>query len=106
MTQKSKRIEKIKSFLRLQSFPATITEIHEALVKRMHLDVSRKTVERDMVYLVDQEVVSAQKGIPSRFVLNRPKEFIVSLKHAEVIQIIECMPLESDLIKRLRSLVE
>jgi hypothetical protein len=53
MNKRIERIGKIKNFLRFQSGGVTVSEIHEAMVKRMGLDISRKTIERDIIDMVE-----------------------------------------------------
>jgi predicted DNA-binding transcriptional regulator YafY len=76
MNAKLQRLKKIRSFLRSQSAPWTITEVYEALVKRLGEDVSRKTIERDIDDLLEDRKVIVMPGLPSRYQLNEKKEFV------------------------------
>src|SRR5690242_8745836 len=89
MNLKQDRLNKIKNFLRLQSSGSTVTEIHTALRDRMHLDVSRKTIERDLLELEEIGVVASVAGIPSRFSLNKPSEYLVTLTEEELKEILQ-----------------
>ena len=55
----------IKNFLGMQSEPLTVTAIHEALSLRMNLDISRKTIERELIEMLDNQFVLAFLGVPS-----------------------------------------
>ncbi len=69
--KKNDRFIKTKVFLRMQSSFVTVSEIHEALTKRMGVVVCRKTVERDMIEMVELGLVSQSPGIPARFTYNQ-----------------------------------
>lgn len=84
MNTKNQRLKKIKSFLRKQPEPVTVTEIHEALSLRMNLDISRKTIERDIFEMVESQIVLASLGVPSKFTLNKTAEIELSLKVEEI----------------------
>jgi hypothetical protein len=53
MNNKEERKRKIKNFLRFQTRPVTVSEIHEAITNRLGLEISRKTIERD---ILDMEI--------------------------------------------------
>ena len=101
MNSKDERISKIKTFLRMQSASVTVTEIHEALTKRMGLRVSRKTIERDMAELVDRSNVAFIHGVPAKFVLNKTDEITIRLKPEELKYILDRLEPDSELFLRL-----
>ena len=68
----------------MQTSPATVTEIHEALSKRMNLDASRKTIERDIFEMSDLNLVSVITGVPSKYTLNKATEIELVLKVEEI----------------------
>ncbi len=105
MNIKSDRINKIKSFLRMQSGPVSVTEIHEALTKRVNLDVSRKTIERDMIELTENKAVSTHPGVPVRYFLSKPLEVELSLKVEEVQHILQVIDQKSELFSKLTKLL-
>ncbi len=105
MSIKNERIKKIKNFLRIQSTAVSVTEIHEALSKRMHLDVSRKTIERDVVSLADKKVLTVIPGVPSRYFLNNPTEFEIFLKVEDIKLILGFLGPEAELSIRLKKLL-
>lgn len=102
MSIKNDRIHKIKSFLRMQSGPVTVTEIHEALSKRMHLDISRKTIERDMIEMVETKVVTVISGVPSKFTLNKPTDIELVLKVEEIQIILKHLEPTSEIYQKLQ----
>jgi DeoR/GlpR family transcriptional regulator of sugar metabolism len=106
MSIKIERINKIKSFLRIQSSAVSVTEIYEALLKRMHLKVSRKTIERDMVEMTDLKLVSVVIGVPTRFTLNKPTEIELCLKVEEIQFILKQIEPGSEIYLKLRKFVE
>lgn len=106
MSTKNHRLKKIKSFLRMQSEPVTVTEIHEALSLRMNLDISRKTVERDIIEMVDNQLVLASQGIPSKYTLNKTTEIELSLKIEEIQSILSLMEPEGELYRKLSKSLE
>ncbi len=101
MSLKTDRRNKIKSFLRIQSSPVTVTEIFDALKKRMNLDVSRKTIERDMFEMAELNSVSVISGIPSKYSLNKPTEVEIQLRIEEVRFILEVIEQGSELYLKL-----
>jgi predicted DNA-binding transcriptional regulator YafY len=102
MSKKKDRLSKIKNFLRRQSVAVTISEIHDALSKRMHLEVSRKTIERDVKDLVDQASLIEIIGVPSRFLISKDTEIDVRLKCDEVRTILSFLDPLSDLYRKLK----
>lgn len=106
MSTKIERIKKIKSFLRLQSSPVSVSEIHEALSKRMHLDISRKTIERDMSELIDGKSVSVLNGVPSKYILNKESSFEVTLNEDEIRMVLQSLDAGSALYLKLKKHIE
>jgi hypothetical protein len=106
MNTKNQRLRKIKSFLRMQSDPVTVTEIHEALSLRMNLDISRKTVERDIIEMVDNQLVLSSIGVPSKFTLNKTAEIELSLKVEEIQTILKVVEAEGELFRKLSKCLE
>ena len=102
MNAKQLRIKKIKTFLRLQSGPQTITEVYEALVKRLGEEVSRKTIERDLDELIETRVVSLMPGIPARFTLVSGLEIELTLSLKELEHILTLLDPDSELAKKIR----
>jgi hypothetical protein len=101
----NKRIErkgKIKNFLRFQSGAVTVSEIHEALVKRLSLDISRKTIERDIINMVEDGLVSLSPGMPMRYQLIKPAEVDLALKVEEITLILELLEQDSELHQKLK----
>ena len=106
MSTKIDRIKKIKSFLRLQSSPVSVSEIHEALSKRMHLEISRKTIERDMSELIDGITVTVHKGVPSKYVLNKETGFEITLNEDEIRTALQNLEGGSPLYLKLKRCIE
>lgn len=89
----------------MQSNPVSVTEIHEALTKRVHIDVSRKTIERDMIELTENKIVGVHPGIPIRYFLTKPVEVEVSLKVEEVQLILQVLDQDSELFIKLKKII-
>jgi hypothetical protein len=102
MNKRIERIGKIKNFLRFQTGGVTVSEIHEALVKRMSLDISRKTIERDVIEMVEEGLVSLQPGMPMRYQLITPAIVEVALKVEEITLILELLDQDSELHQKLK----
>jgi hypothetical protein len=90
----------------MQASPVTVTEIHEALSKRMHLDVSRKTIERDMIEMFEMKLVSVISGVPSRYTLNKPTDIELVLKIEEIQFLLALMKSDSELYCKLIKFIE
>jgi hypothetical protein len=101
MNKKDERRRKIKNFLRFQTGPVTVSEIHEALSNRMGLDVSRKTIERDVLDMELSGVLLIHPGTPARFELMGPSEIEISLKVGELRELIHLLDPNSDLALKL-----
>lgn len=86
----------------MQSAAVTVTEIHEAISRRMHLDVSRKTIERDMIEMVESNIVSVANGVPSKYTLNQPTNIEIILKVEEIELILKHLDPSSDVFKKLQ----
>ena len=105
MNAKQQRLKKIKSFLRLQSSPQSITEIFEALVSRLGEDISRKTIERDLDQLIEERSVTLMPGTPARFQIIEVHEIEVILTKDEINTIISNLGEDSEIGKKLKSLI-
>ena len=91
----------------MQSDPVTVTEIHEALSLRMNLDISRKTIERDIIEMVENQLVLALVGVPSKFTLNKTAEIELSLKVEEIQSILKLMERDDgELFRKLSKSLE
>ena len=102
MNKRIERIGKIKNFLRFQSGAVTVSEIHEALVKRMNLDISRKTIERDIIDMVEDGLVGLSPGMPMRYQLIKPAEVDLALKVEEITLLLELLDQDSELHQKLK----
>ena len=105
MNTKQQRLKKIKSFLRLQSSPHSITEIFEALVSRLGEDISRKTIERDLDQLIEEKSVTLMPGTPARFQIIELSEIEVIFTKDEINTIISALGEESEIGKKLRDYI-
>jgi hypothetical protein len=90
----------------MQASPVTVTEIHEALSKRMHLDVSRKTIERDMIEMFEMKLVSVISGVPSKYSLNKPTDIELILKVEEIRILLQLVKSDSELYCKLSKFIE
>jgi hypothetical protein len=102
MNKRIERIGKIKNFLRFQSRGVTVSEIHEAMVKRMGLNISRKSIERDIIDMVDEGHLDLLNGMPSRYKLIKPHEVDLSLKVEELTLLLELVDPSSELYQKLK----
>ena len=90
----------------MQSEPVTVTEIHEALSLRMNLDISRKTIERDIIEMVENQIVLASLGVPSKYTINKTAEIELSLKVEEIQAILKVVGAEGELFWKLTKSLE
>jgi hypothetical protein len=91
----------------MQSEPVTVTEIHEALSLRMNLDISRKTVEREIIEIVENQLVLAFVGVPSKLILNKTTEIELSLKVEEIQSILTLLERQDgELFRKLSKSLE
>jgi predicted DNA-binding transcriptional regulator YafY len=102
MNKRVERLRKIRNFLRLQSGGVTVSEIHEAMVKRMDLDISRKTIERDIIEMVEDGCLGLLSGLPSRYQLIKPVEVELTLKVEEINLLLELLDQNSELHQKLK----
>ena len=106
MNSKMTRFNKIRSILRLQSGPLSISEIHDGLCKRLGIEISRKTVERDLVEMLEAQIVTITHGVPSRFSLNSPTQIELVLTVEEVKSILELTSTRVELYQKIKSILE
>ena len=102
MNKRIERIGRIKNFLRFQSGAVTVSEIHEALVKRIGLDISRKTIERDIIDMVEEGLVGLLPGMPMRYQLIKPAEVDLALKVEEITLLLGLLDQNSELHQKLK----
>jgi predicted DNA-binding transcriptional regulator YafY len=102
MSKKIDRIKRIRSFLRLQSEAMSVSEIHEALAKRQGMDVSRKTIERDIGDMVEDKRVALILGMPTRYQLIQLSEVEVTLMVDEITHLLEMLDVSSELYQKLK----
>ena len=79
-----------------------MTEVYEALVKRLGEDVSRKTIERDIDELVEARFLIVMPGLPARYQLSEIEEIEVMLSIGEIKIIIQLLGDDSDLAQKLK----
>lgn len=101
MNRKSVRLVRLLNFLRLQSAPLTVTEIHEALVDRLDLQASRRTITRDLEELLEDGLIKSD-GIPKRFFLCNENEVILRLTREEAHYLLGSISTPNSLIKKLK----
>ena len=102
MNKRIERFGKIKNFLRFQSGAVTVSEIHEALVKRIGLNVSRKTIERDIVDMVEAGLVCLFPGMPMRYQLIKLTEVDLTLQVEEISLLLDLLKEDSELHQKLK----
>jgi predicted DNA-binding transcriptional regulator YafY len=105
MNTKQQRLKKIRSFLRSQSDPQTISEVFDALVNRHGEEVSRKTIERDLDELLEAKALALLPGTPSKFKLIALEEVEIPLTLDEARTIILVLGEGSELATKIRSLI-
>ncbi len=105
MNSKDKRFKKIKAYLRQQSSAVSVTEIHDAMTKRIHLDISRKTIERDTLEMVENGELTIERVGPNKFLLNKPFEVDLKLRVDDIKLILQKLDPESELSAVLKKLI-
>ena len=106
MNAKLNRLKKIRSYLRTQSSPQTITEVFEALVKRLGEDISRKTIERDMDELIEARAVVLMPGLPSRFQLAETDQIELTLSAEEIRTILALLNENTETHLKLKKILQ
>jgi predicted DNA-binding transcriptional regulator YafY len=106
MNAKLQRLKKIRSFLRSQSGPRTVTEIHDALVNRLGEDVSRKTIERDVDELIESRSVIVMQGLPARIQLTEIEQIEVTLTTQEIKSLIQLLGDDSEISQKLKKALQ
>lgn len=91
MSTKAHRLQKIKECMRMRGDDLTITEIYESIVKSYHIDVSRKTIQRDMEELIEKKIVRQKEGSPLKFTLIQNKSYNIKLTINEIDEILEIL---------------
>lgn len=88
MVKKNFRQQKIKECMRKLDRIVTITEIYEWIFKTCHIDVTRKTIQRDMDELIERKEVLQREGCPLRFSLIETKTYQIELTLVEVDEVL------------------
>jgi uncharacterized membrane protein (UPF0127 family) len=65
------------------------------------MEVSRKTIERDMLFLADHRVVTIHEGVPARYSLNKPQQLEVVLELEEIREILSFLDPKSRLFLKM-----
>lgn len=76
----------------MQSSPATVSEVHEALTKRSNLNVSRKTVERDLMEMLERKLVIANGLMPQRFEIIKHSDVELTFTKNEIEFLLSVIP--------------
>ena len=72
MEKKLKRIFQIKKFLlRDPNMPKTISEIHDGIYEIFQIDVSRRTIQRDVLNLVFIKEIESLNSYPRKYKLSK-----------------------------------
>jgi predicted DNA-binding transcriptional regulator YafY len=103
MIKKIQRLKKIRSFLRSQPNPKTITEVYEALVQRLGEKISRKTIERDFDELIESRMVVVMPGLPARYSPLESEEIEVTLTIEEIKSIIQLLGEHSEISTKFKN---
>ncbi len=69
----------------------TITEIYEWIFKTCQIDVTRKTIQRDMDELIERKEVLQREGCPLHFTLIESKTYQIELTLLEVDEVLESL---------------
>ncbi len=91
MSKKIIRQHKIKECMRKLDRLVTVTEIYEHIYKASHIDVTRKTIQRDMEELIERKEVLQQEGCPLRFSLIESKTYQIELTLKEIDEVLESL---------------
>lgn len=102
MKTRADRWSKIKSYLRTQSEPSTVTEIFEALTRQNNLETCRKTISRDLFEMMEAGIVGSTPGIPQRFVLMKSFQIELSLTLEELDFLLSIIPQQHQLYSKMR----
>jgi arginine repressor len=98
MNEKYKRHEAIKKLMLRENKELTTTELFEKL-KALNFLITRKTVERDLLELIEEKVVRQTEGIPIKFFLVKEMEIFIKFNREEVDELLKYIPSDS-LIRR------
>lgn len=96
------RLKKIRSFLKHQSYPQSISEIHDALIRRLGVDVSRKTIERDVLEMEEDRKLKPWPGNPTKYSLLGQPEIEIPLTTDEIQILLKLLGPDSQLSDKLK----
>lgn len=91
MRTKELRFKKIRECMRLKKRELTISEIHEWIMKVAGMNISRKTIQRDMDELIESRIVIQKEGMPITFSLISEKSYSLELELHEIDIILESL---------------
>jgi len=115
MNLKVIRIIKIKKFISGQSNrPMTISEIHDGIYEALQVDVSRRTIQRDIISMIEDGEIEQINTYPLKYKLKRKDVHTLDFSIEEIkglISFIESSPQSnrphsiSQILKKLSSVL-
>jgi predicted transcriptional regulator len=103
---KKVRIELILKVLIESKQSQTISEIHDKLLTVYQFDVSRKTIERDMLEMVKKGLVHASENLPFRYTPHSSEDLILKLTSKEATYLMVVLPQEHSVYQKLWELMK
>lgn len=85
MNAKLDRLKNLRIiFLSNVATPLSITELHDKLFEKFHIDVARKTIQRDIKELLDDGIIMAVLSSPRKYKLEETLKMAINLTQEEV----------------------
>ncbi len=103
--QREPRLEIILQVLRNATESLTLSEIYEEIKTGTNLDVSQKTIERDIFEMIQKGIIIESSIKPRKVSLWGQFGAIVHLSHEEITYLIVALPESHPLNIRLKRLV-
>ena len=105
MNAKNLRKKLIKTLFRSTSVPKTVNGVYEELKTSYNLDISRKTIERDLFEMVGEEVLKITKDFPCHFALGKNDHYELILTNEELTYLAVIIPVAHPLNEKVKQLL-
>ena len=103
--QKEPRLELILKVLRDETEALTLSEIHEKMKLITNLEISRKTIQRDIFEMIQRGIIIQSSIRPLKVCLWGQFGAIINLSHEEITYLIVVLPDNHPLNIRLKRLI-
>lgn len=101
LSKKQKRWEKIRVCLRGQDKPLTTSEIFETISMQKDISLVRKTLQRDLMEMIEERIITQTSESPLRFHLIPVMKAKIEIEREEAMTLLKILSPDSRLYKKI-----